>query len=192
MLLLSQLGYVAMRSGATFISSVDKKIVGCESFTKTPDINHWDYDVGEYIVRAWSLLRKSDVRKRISLTLPSFLIRLPYSSMTNPIKSFTFEATQQPVPHSQYLWANAAALILETLSRAFIKNGCGMQSGDVVSMEDLPLLTHEDRGKTVVKPCAEIALTEAAAVNIKQQGIVPLCSIKNRDRIYTTGFIFIY
>jgi type VI secretion system protein ImpC len=192
MLLLSQLGYVAMQSGATFISSADEKLIGCESFSKTPDMNHWDYDTEESITQAWSLLRKSDVAKHVSLALPSFLIREPYSSISNPIKSFTFEETLPPVQHKQYLWANAAFLIIEQLAKAFIKNGWDMQPGDVVSTEDLPLLTYEDKGNTVVKPCAEIALTEAGAVDIKQHGIIPLCSIKNRDRIYSGEFFTLY
>ena len=192
MLLLSQLGYVAMRSGATFISSADEKLIGCESFSKTPDMNYWDYELAENISQAWSLLRQSDVTKHISLALPSFLVRLPYSSLSNPIKSFSFEETLLPESHSQYLYANAAFLIVEQLASAFVKKGWDMRPGDAVTTEDLPLLTYDDKGKIVIKPCPEVALTEAAAVRIKQQGIVPLCSIKNRDRIYTGGFLTLY
>ena len=35
-------------------------------------------------------------------------------------------------------------------------------------------------------------LTEAGAVDIKQHGIIPLCSIKNRDRIYSGEFFTLY
>ena len=42
------------------------------------------------------------------------------------------------------------------------------------------------------KQGVEIALTEAAAVDIKQRDIIPLYSIKKRDRIYSGDFFTLY
>lgn len=192
MLLLSQLGYVAMRSGATFISSADEKIVGCESFSKTPDVSRWDYDLNDNIAAAWSLLRKSEVAKHISLALPCFLIREPYSAMSNPIKSFPFEEMLPPVKHKQYLWANAAFLKTEQLARSFVKSGWDMRPGESAMTEDLPMHSREDKGKIVIQPCAEIPLSETGAARMMQQGIIPLWSVKNRDRIHSGDFFTLY
>ena len=188
MLLLSQLGFVARRSGATFISSADEKLVGCEAFSKTPDVNRWDFEIEDNISQAWSLLRKSDVAKHISLALPSFLIREPYSAVANPIKSFSFEELLAPVRHEQYLWANAAFLKIEQLARSFLKSGWDMRPGESAMTEDLPLHSYEDKGKTVIQPCAEIPLTETGAARIIKQGIIPLWSVKNRDQVHSGDF----
>jgi len=192
MLLLSQLGYVAMKAGATFVSSADEKLVGCESFSKTPDVNRWDFNIEENISEAWSLLRKSEVAKHISLALPSFLIREPYSSVANPIKSFSFEEMLPPVRHDQYLWANAAFLKTEQLAREFIKSGWDMRPGESAMTQDLPLHSYEEKGKTAVQPCAEIPLTETGAARIIQQGIIPLWSVKNRDQIHSGDFFTLF
>ena len=181
-----------MKAGATFISAADEKLVGCESFSKTADVNHWNYDIEKNVSNAWTLLRESAVAIHISLALPSFLVREPYSSIANPIKSFSFEELLQPVQHNQYLWANAAFFKAEQLARAFLKNGWSMQPGDVARTEDLPLHTYENKGKTVVKPCAEIALTDTGAVRIQQQGIIPLWSVKNRDQIHSGDFFNLF
>jgi type VI secretion system protein ImpC len=152
MLLLSQLVYIATRCGATFISSADEKLVGCESFSNSPDVSRWDYALENNISQAWSLLRKSEVAKHISLALPSFLIREPYSAASNPIKSFSFEEMLPPVKHEQYLWANAAFLKIEQLARSFLKSGWDMRPGESAMTEDLPLHSYEDKGKTIVHP----------------------------------------
>lgn len=192
MLLLSQLGYVASRSGATFISSADEKLVGCESFSKTPDVSHWDYELEDNILQAWSLLRRSEVAKHISLALPCFLIREPYSAIANPIKSFSFEEMLTPVRHEQYLWANAAFLKTEQLARSFLKSGWDMHPGESAKTEDLPLHSYDSNGKTVIQPCAEIPLTETGAARIIRQGIIPLWSVKNRDQVHSGDFFTLH
>jgi len=191
-LLLSQLGYVASKADATFISGMDEKIIGCDSFASTPDVNRWSGELDQNIIEAWSLLRGSNIARNISLAMPSFLIREPYSSIVNPIKSFSFEEMTVPVNHDDYLWANAAYIKVEQLARAFAKQGWNMQLGEVAYTEDLPMYSYQEKGKTVIKPCAEIPLTETGAVIIQEQGIVPLWSVKNKDKIHSSAFYSLF
>ena len=187
-LLLSQLGFIAKNTDAVFISAADEKLVGCESFETTPDVNRWDYDMEKNVSDAWSLLRQSDIAQHISLALPSFLIREPYSPVNNPIKSFSFDEMLQSVQHSSYLWANAAYFKAEQFARAFMKDGWNMQMGEVTKTGDLPMYAYEEKGKTIIKPCAEISLTDVGAVRIQEQGIIPLWTVKDSDRIYSGEF----
>jgi type VI secretion system protein ImpC len=187
-LMLSQLGAIAQQAGAQFMAAADEKLVGCKAFAETSNVNKWLYKVDPQLEDAWTMLRKSAVAKSISLALPRFVLRQPYGSKLTPVKSFAFEEMSQPPEHEDYLWGNPAFLKAEQIARCFLKTGWKMQYTNVFDTQDLPVHYYEENGRTVVKPCAEIPLTEIGASQMIAKGLIPLWSFKDGDKIHSENF----
>ena len=187
-LLLSQIGYIAQQAHARFITGAHEKLVGCESFATMPNANRWQAEIDMNVSEAWSMLRQSPVAASLSLALPRFLLRPPYGLRSKPIKAFVFEEMPDKPVHEHYLWGNAAFLKAEQLARAFRDQGRDMRPGEAALTEDLPLHYYQEDGETVLKPCAEIPLTETGARMMIEQGLIPLWSVKNADRIHSDDF----
>jgi type VI secretion system protein ImpC len=187
-LMLSQLGFIAQQAGAQFIAAADEKLVGCNAFSETANANKWLAEIDQPVAQAWLMLRKSPVAKNISLALPRFILREPYGSKAAPVKLFSFEEMSQPPQHADYLWGNPAFLKAEQIARAFLQTGWQMQYANVKNTEDLPVHYYQEAGNPVVKPCAEIALTETGASKMIAQGLIPLWSYKDGDKIHSADF----
>ena len=187
-LMLSQLGVIAQQAGAKFIAAADENLVGCNTFAETSNANKWLTEIEPPVEEAWEMLRKSPVAKNISLALPRFILREPYGSKSASVKSFSFEEMSQPPRHEDYLWGNPAFLKAEQIARSFLKSGWEMQYANVMNTEDLPIHYYPDAGSTVVKPCAEIPLTDTGASKMVAQGLIPLWSVKGSDRIHSGDF----
>jgi len=64
-----------------------------------------------------------------------------------------------------------------------------MNPGSVKEIEGLPLHVYQDdSGESVTKPCAEAWLTEDAAERLLDEGLMPVVSYKNQDRIRLVRF----
>jgi type VI secretion system protein ImpC len=188
MLQLSQIGIIAQQAGAHFIAAANENLIGCASFATTPKTNDWQNECNQSIEEAWTLLRQSPVAKSISLALPRFLLRMPYGSKTIPVTAFAFEEMPDNPNHDHYLWGNPAFLKAEQIARTFLNSGWNMNFAHSMTAEDLPIHTFDQAGQTQVKPCAEIALTDTGAGKIIAQGLIPLWSVKNTDRIHSGDF----
>lgn len=187
-LLLSQLGTIAQHAGSQFIAAADEKLAGCTSFAETPKADDWQNQTDQAVNEAWALLRKSPLAKNISLALPRFLLRTAYGSKATPVKSFAFEEMSDRPEHEDYLWGNPAFIKAEQIARAFMQSGWDMQFANVMNTEDLPLHYYEEAGQTRITPCAEIPLTDTGASKMLAQGLIPLWSVKNKDRIHSGDF----
>ena len=187
-LMLSQLGFIAQQAGAQFMAAADAKFVGCQTFAETPNADKWLSEIAPSAELAWATLRKSQVAKNISLALPRFILREPYGSKSVPVKLFSFEEMSQPPQHEDYLWGNPAFLKAEQIARAFINTGWEMRYENVLKTEDLPLHYYEHKGRTVIKPCAEIPLSDKGAQKMLAQGLIPLWSVKDADKIHSGAF----
>ncbi len=190
-LTLSQLGIIAQAANARFIAAADEKLIGCTSFAATPRIDDWDFDISDSVTQGWTLLRKSPVAGNISLALPRFMLRAPYGQKSTPVKAFAFEEMLDPPAHKDYLWGNPAFVKAEQIARAFIEGNGQIQYANVVNSEDMPVHYYESGGRAIVKPCAEIALTDEGAARMIAAGLIPLWSVKNTDRIHSGDFFSI-
>jgi type VI secretion system protein ImpC len=187
MLRLSQIGLIAQQAGAHFVAAANENLIGCPSFATTPKARDWQDD-DQSTQQAWTLLRQSPVAQSISLALPRFLLRMPYGNKTIPVTAFAFEEMPDHPDHSNYLWGNPAFLKAEQFARTFLTSGSDMNYAKAVTVEDLPIHYFEKGGQTLVKPCAEIPLTDSGASKMIAQGLIPLWSVKNADRIHSGDF----
>jgi type VI secretion system protein ImpC len=183
--LLGRMAKIARAAGAPFISSATDTVLGCESLAKSPDPDEWKETEES---PAWDALRKIQEAAYLGLALPRFLLRLPYGRDTIPLESFPFqELPGQPV-HEQYLWGNPSFACTYLLAQSFIREGWSFQQGQVMDIEGMPLHVYKEQGESVVKPCAEVVLTEKAAEKILDKGLLLLLSYRNQDVIRLARF----
>jgi type VI secretion system protein ImpC len=90
--------------------------------------------------------------------------------------------------HEQYLWGNPSFACTYLLAQSFIREGWSFQQGQVMDIEGMPLHVYKEQGESVVKPCAEVVLTEKAAEKILDKGLLLLLSYRNQDVIRLARF----
>ena len=185
---LLNVGAVARKAQAPFITAANETLIGCESFAVTPDVEDWHYCLKPEVETAWSLLRDSDEAEYLAMVVPGFLLRAPYGRKSKPIDSFAFEEMPEVPCHSCYLWGNGAFIKAEQMIRAFIQSGWEMNPAEAGQVGQLPLHYYKDEGEMVAKPCAEIQLTEQGGRRIVAQGLIPLWSVKNSNTIRSSEF----
>jgi type VI secretion system protein ImpC len=119
----------------------------------------------------------------VALTLPRFLLRLPYGGSTVPAKNFHYEEAVTG-DHERYLWGNSSFTFASKLSDSFAKfrfcaNITGPRGGGAV--EDLPVHTFESMGEIEQKIPTEILLTERREFELAEEGFVGLAIRKGTD-----------
>jgi len=165
---LMQIAGLARRARAPFLSGVASEIVGLNKVFQT--------------------LRASGDAQFVGLALPRFLLRLPYGQKTDSTERFDFEEMPDTPEHERYLWGNPAIACAYLLGEAFTRSGWRMRPGEVSEITGLPAHVYKTDGETQLKPCAEVLLTEEAAVILLDLGFMPLASIKGADRVRLVRF----
>jgi len=136
----------------------------------------------------FSELRRSPDARWIGFALPRFLLRLPYGRNNIETDSFDFEEMTPRAAHQRYLWGNPAAVCACLLGEAFTRHGWAMRPGSVDIIDGLPLHVYKEDGDSVLKPCAEVLLTEESAMLLLERGFMPLVSFKGTDRVRLLRF----
>ena len=137
------------------------------------------FDKTEYT--AWHAFRESELARYIGLTMPRFLLRLPYGN-DNPCKQFSF--IEETCCDNQYLWGNASFAFGSNLLKSFKDYGWtvnirGSESGGRISNLPLPMcgIGLESFNQLPV----ECTVPEAREVALSNLGLIPLCYYKNTD-----------
>jgi type VI secretion system protein ImpC len=133
-------------------------------------------------------LRRSPDARWIGFALPRFLLRLPYGRETSEIESFDFEEMPEVVEHERYLWGHPAAACAYLLGESFLRHGWAMRPGANDTIDGLPLHVYKEDGESHLKPCAEVLLTEEAAIFLLERGFMPLVWFKDSDRVRVLRF----
>src|SRR6185436_15664908 len=162
MALLGKVASVATMSHAPFIANAASSFFGMDNYLKLPNLKDLKSILEGPQYTKWQSFRESEDARSVGLTLPRFLLRLPYGQDTNPIKAFDYNETVQD-DHEHYLWGNTAFAFATRLTDSFAKyrwcpNIIGPQAGG--AMETLPLHTYEAMGEIQNKIPTEILLTE--------------------------------
>lgn len=180
---LARMARISAMAGAPFLSGADSRLIGCASIVETPDTDDWTPEAGVYPQDTFQALRKQPEAAYIGLALPRFLLRVPYGKETDPTDRFDFEEMGETPAHEDYLWGDAALFCIRLLARSFSRDGWDLRPDRDLEIQGLPLHVYREDGAAVAKPCAEVLLTERAALRIMDKGIMPLLSIKNQDGV---------
>jgi type VI secretion system protein ImpC len=186
--LLGRIAKIAKAAGAPFITAANDNVLGCESLAETPNPDDWQRPTDTKKSQAWEALRKLPDAAYLGLALPRFMLRLPYGADTDPAEQFEFEEMPSEPDHNDYLWGNPCFACVYLLAQSFTHHGWNLRPGIIQDIEGLPLYIHKEEGKSRVKPCAEVVLTERAAEIILDKGLMPLLCFRNQDRIRLARF----
>jgi type VI secretion system protein ImpC len=181
-ILLERIGAIAGRTGGPVLAAADPALVGCRSFAETPDPLDWN-TLGADSAQRWSRLRESAAASWIGLAMPRILLRLPYGKRGDPVESFDFEELPSGPDHEAYLWGNPAFACARLIASSFVEHGAAMEPGNHLELDDLPAAVYDDGEGPKMKPCAETALSEAAAQRILDAGAMPLLASTRRNAV---------
>jgi type VI secretion system protein ImpC len=181
--LLQNLAAVAAMSHAPFIAAAGPQFFGVDSFQELPNLKdlHSIFEGPQYA--KWQSFRESEDARYVALTLPRFLLRLPYGPDTQPVKAFNFQE-EVSASHEDYLWGNSAFSFATRLTDSFAKyrwctNIIGPMGGGTV--EDLPLHQFDAMGAVQTKIPTEVLISERREFELAEEGFVGLTMRKGSD-----------
>lgn len=181
--LLQNVAAVATMAHCPFIAAAGPQFFGVDSFLDLPNLKDLKsiLEGPQYI--KWQSFRESEDSRSVGLTVPRFLLRLPYGSTTVPVKAFNYE--EDVIGHHQkYLWGNTAFTFATRLTDSFAKyrwcpNIIGPQSGGAV--EDLPLHQYKAMGEIETKIPTEVLISERREYELSEEGFIALAMRKGSD-----------
>jgi type VI secretion system protein ImpC len=179
--LLHYLGTLAGAAGTSFLAAADSRLFGCDDLARHPDPSTWPENATE--LASWDELRRLPEARSIGLIAPRLLLRLPYGRGGTATDTFEFEEMPGRPSHSAYLWGNPAFAGLYLLGASFNRSGWEMRPGELLLVEDLPAHVYDEDGERVLKPCAEVLLTDRAIEAMLQRGVMPLLSQVGRAAV---------
>jgi type VI secretion system protein ImpC len=181
--LLGYLGSVSSMAHAPFVAAAGPGMFGLDDFNGLPNLKDLKsiFEGPQYA--KWQSFRESEDARYVGLTLPRFLLRLPYGPETTPIRSFNYEEDVSG-SHDKYLWGNAAFTFASRLTDSFAKfrwsaNIIGPMGGGAV--EDLPLHQYEAMGAVQTKIPTEVLISERREFELAEEGFIGLTMRKGSD-----------
>ncbi|MBF0201968.1 MAG: type VI secretion system contractile sheath large subunit [Desulfamplus sp.] len=181
--LLQNLASVSTMSHAPFIAAAGSNFFGLDSFEGLPNLKDLSsiFEGPQYA--KWQSFRESEDSRNIGLTLPHFLLRLPYGQDTVPAKKFAFTEDVSG-GNNRFLWGNAAFAFASRMTESFAKyrwcaNIIGPQGGGAV--EDMPLYQFEAMGSIQTKIPTEVMISERREFELAEEGFIALTMRKGSD-----------
>ena len=185
---LGRVARIANAAGAPFLAAASPTLLGCKSFSATPNARDWAAPADGESASAWSALRALPEANAVGLAVPRFLLRLPYGKETDPIESFPFEEMPDDPEHDDYLWGNPAFVCALLLAQSFSESGWDLRPGQHSELDRLPVHLYQHEGASELKPCAESLMTVDTADRIMESGLMPLASIKGKTEVRLVRF----
>jgi type VI secretion system protein ImpC len=185
---LIRLGKIGAAANTPFVSHIRPNVLGVTSLAEHPNSDGWDLTGNANEGKLWAALRGMPESRYIGLTMPRFLVRLPYGSATEPTEVFAFEEFTEGHDHDKYLWANPCFVVANLLAITYTELGWDFGSRFYQDVDGLPLHMYQKNGETIYQPCGEVLLSQNAAEKLLEYGIMPIVTFKNSDRIRLARF----
>ncbi|OEU65441.1 MAG: type VI secretion protein [Desulfovibrio sp. S3730MH75] len=183
MKLLQYTASVAAMTHAPFIAAAGTEFFGIEKWSELPNLKDLKsiFEMPQYA--KWNSFRESDDARNVGLTLPKFLLRLPYGQDTLPAKTFNYHESVVD-GDDDFCWGNTAFAFASKLTDSFAKyrwcaNIIGPQGGGAV--EDLPLYQYEAMGAVQTKIPTQVLLSERREYELAEEGFIGLTMRKGSD-----------
>jgi type VI secretion system protein ImpC len=183
MKLMGYVASVASMAHAPFIAAASPKFFGLDSFAGLPGLKDLKSILEMPQYAKWQAFRESEDARYVGLTLPKFLLRLPYGPDTSPTKTFNFKEDVSSGDDA-FCWGNTAFAFASRLTDSFAKyrwctNIIGPQGGGAV--EDLPLYQYEAMGAVQTKIPTQVLLSERREYELAEEGFIGLTMRKGSD-----------
>lgn len=176
--LLRNVADVAAATHCPFIAAAGPKFFGMQSFEEVNKITQLEPVMDSPTFLNWKSFRESENSRYIGLTLPRFLLRLPYGEDTVKVKGFNYSEDVKAEEHEKYLWGNTAFAFGANVNRSFADHGwpvniIGPQSGGRV--ENLPLHVYDiGEGMQDYKIPLETKIPDMKERDFAENGFIPL------------------
>jgi len=181
--LLQYMSSVAAMNHAPFISAASPEFFGIEHFSELPGLKDLKsiFEMPQYT--KWQAFRESEDARNVGLTLPRFMLRVPYGKESVPVKSFDYTEDVSG-GENNFLWGNAAFAFASRITDSFSKyrwcaNIIGPQGGGAI--EDLPVYTYESMGQTQTKIPTEVMISDRKEFELAEEGFIALTMRKGSD-----------
>jgi len=181
--LLQHVASVAAMNHAPFISAASPEMFGIERFAELPGLKDLKsiFEMPQYT--KWQSFRESDDSRNVALTLPHFMLRVPYGKESEPVKSFDYTEDVSK-GDADFLWGNAAFAFATRVTDSFAKyrwcaNIIGPQGGGAV--EDLPVYNYESMGEVQTKIPTEVMISDRREFELSEEGFIGLTMRKGSD-----------
>ncbi len=173
---LERMGKVANASHCPFIASASPKFFDCETVEQLESLKDLDGVLSHPRYSKWHELREKEEAAYIGLTLPRYVVRLPWDPDKNPCDVLNFKEDAEG-DSKKYLWGNAAYLMGRNLVKAFELSGwCqsirGPKGGGLVT--GLPVDSFTMRGQQMIQAPVEIAIPDYREYEFARNGFIPL------------------
>ncbi|WP_440615334.1 type VI secretion system contractile sheath large subunit [Cysteiniphilum sp. 6C5] len=176
---LSTMGKISVASHAPFVSAVKPQFFGCDSVEELSQIKDLEGLMNHPKFGNWNKFRKTEQATYVGLTLPRYVLRLPYDPEINPANKGLkgFKEDINPLNDHDYLWGSSAILFAKNLTKSFERSGwCqhirGPKAGGMV--ENLATHTFDIRGKEEAKPPVEFVIPDYREFEFAKCGFIPL------------------
>ncbi len=181
--LMQDVSGVCAMAHAPFIAAAGAEFFGVDSYSELPNLQDLEAVFEGPKYAKWRGFRESDDSRYVGLTMPRFLLRLPYDPKANPVKSFHYVERVEDSTE-KYLWGNTAFAFASRIHDSFAKyrwcpNIIGPQSGGTV--EDLPLHQFESMGQLETKIPTEVLISDRREFELAEQGFIALTMRKGSD-----------
>lgn len=181
--LLQHMASVSTMSHAPFVAAAGPGFFNLEDFSGLPGLKDLKsiFEGPQYA--KWQSFRDSEDARSVGLSLPHFLLRLPYDPENNPVTSFDYNEDVTDGNES-FLWGNAAFAFASRVTESFAKyrwcaNIIGPMGGGAV--EDLPLYQYETMGEVQNKIPTEVLISERKEFELAEEGFTALTMRKGSD-----------
>jgi type VI secretion system protein ImpC len=181
--MLRKMASIAAMSHCPIVANASPEFFGDSTFRSLPNLKDLKaiFEGPQYA--RWRGFRESEDARYVGLTMPRFMLRVPYGEKGIPVKSFNFEEDVVD-HHERYLWGYASNALVTRITDSFAKfrwapNIIGPAAGGTV--EALPLHVYEAMGETQTKVPTEVMLTERREYELSEEGFIGLTFRKDAD-----------
>lgn len=183
MLLLKQLAGVANMAHAPLVTSASPQFFGVEDFSELETIKDLDALFEGPRYTGWRSFRESEDARYVGLTIPNFILRLPYEKDSRAVKSFKYDE-RAAGKTEDYLWGSSAFALASRMTDAFAQYGwctdiIGPQSGGAV--EDLWVHQYKENGRPKTMVPTSVHFSELREFELSNHGFIGLTMRKNSD-----------
>jgi type VI secretion system protein ImpC len=180
--LAARLARVARLTGTPWVADAHHVLAGAPApIADCPDPDDWTVQLPP----AWRATRRVPDASWLALAAPRVLARLPYGKDGEPCERVPFEELEsedeRPAPASHFLWGSASVLAALLVGEAFAEDGWALRPRNEV--RGLPLFVRRVAGEPTILPCAEMPMTERAALRLLERGLVPAAWVRDEDAV---------
>jgi type VI secretion system protein ImpC len=181
--LMQDLASVGAMSHAPVIAAAGPQMFGVERYEEIANLKDLQSLMEGPKYAKWNSFRGSEDSRYMGLTVPRFLLRVPYGAETVPVKAFNYEESAKGETDN-YLWGNAAFAFATRLTDSFAQyrwcpNIVGPQSGGAV--DNLPVHTFDSMGQLQSKIPTELLISDRREYELAEQGFIALTMRKGSD-----------